>query len=519
MRPELARAKIESAERAVGWVRISAAGIATFHRLVFGPLEGSWDFAVIGVLVAAWIYGPWALLQRPRWALLGSRWFTTITESAFITTFAFFTGGVSSPWYAHYYVALAMIGFRFGLYETFVSAGVFALAYALLGVADAGSLGALGDPEVWFRTGMLLLLAGTIGPLARESLAQTRAREALREGALRARTVVEQLRGHLEDAGAGIVVLDPRGRVEFANREAKRLLGDAAREGAEIASLASAFAAPETAALRMADAPREEPLALAGGDRFARIAASFYGGEQGRIVVVDDVTERLSLERELRRARFAAEEAERRRIARELHDEVGEVLTGLHLVLDRMVGGAQTASGPAPEDLLDKLLGRVQSMSLDLRPPVLDDLGLFPALQTLTERFGSNLGIAVELRQSGRVDRFPPDVEIAAYRVVQESLNNVARYADAKRVTVRAWTSGDVLTLQVEDDGRGFDESSKNTEREPQGRYKGTGSGLRGMRERVGLLGGSVLVESAKGSGTRITVEIPTVARDVSTGP
>ena len=152
------------------------------------------------------------------------------------------------------------------------------------------------------------------------------------------------------------------------------------------------------------------------------------------------------------------QEAERRHIARELHDEVGQALTALKLALDPLARQPAAADARLREAqaLVDHLLERVRSLALDLRPAMLDDLGLLPALLWLIERFATQAGLHVSFEHRGLGQRFASDVETTAYRIVQEALTNVARHAATARATVRAWVDETTLNVQIVDQGRGF---------------------------------------------------------------
>ena len=206
----------------------------------------------------------------------------------------------------------------------------------------------------------------------------------------------------------------------------------------------------------------------------------------------------------LSRRLVEVQEAERRHIARELHDEIGQVLTGLKLMLD------MGARGPAEsirdtlaeaQAMTNDLLMRVREMSLNLRPAMLDDLGLAPTLVWYMERYRSMTNVQVDLRHAGLDRRFPPELETAAYRIIQEALTNVARHAGVREATVRVWATEDVLGVQVEDQGAGFDVEAALA--------SGASSGLLGMRERVALLDGQLTLESNPGAGTCLTAELP----------
>jgi signal transduction histidine kinase len=198
------------------------------------------------------------------------------------------------------------------------------------------------------------------------------------------------------------------------------------------------------------------------------------------------------------------QEQERRRLARELHDEVGQILTGLGLTLERgsRLGddGLRKAVGEARE-LLRDLTGQVRDLSLRLRPSMLDDLGLLPALLWHLERYTAQTGVRVDLRHTGLGRRFSPEGETAAYRIVQEALTNVARYAGVAEAAVRISLDRGALRIQIEDRGNGFDAETVLK--------SGACSGLSGMRQRAALLGGRLEVASVPGSGTRLSVEWP----------
>ncbi len=168
------------------------------------------------------------------------------------------------------------------------------------------------------------------------------------------------------------------------------------------------------------------------------------------------------------------QEQERHAIARELHDEVGQILTGLNLMLETRRRGAEIDLA-AVKDLVGQLQERVRDLSLDLRPPMLDDLGLVAALLWHVERYRAQTGVHVRFQHRGLASRLPSGVEIAAYRIVQEALTNVARHAAVAVASVDLWAHRGVLELRVEDAGRGFDPAA----------VSGPSSGLTGMRERT----------------------------------
>src|SRR5574337_67700 len=199
------------------------------------------------------------------------------------------------------------------------------------------------------------------------------------------------------------------------------------------------------------------------------------------------------------------QESVQRAIARELHDEIGQTLTALKLILESASSRFSADAGAGlrrAQALTDGLMAKVRSLSLNLRPAVLDDMGLLPALVLHTDRYTAQANVGIALTHTGiETRRFPPAVETAAYRIVQEALTNVARHAGVKDATVRVWAGDEILGVEIKDAGIGFDPKAALTS--PRS------SGLVGMRERAELLGGHLSVESTPGAGTRVIAELP----------
>lgn len=213
--------------------------------------------------------------------------------------------------------------------------------------------------------------------------------------------------------------------------------------------------------------------------------------------------------RSLSRRVAEAHEDERRHLARELHDEIGQSLTGLKLMLEMSARSApeQVRAGLlSAGELVDKLLAQVRTISLNLRPAMLDDLGLLPALLWHFEHYTSQTGVAVSFKHMGLGRRFGTAVETAAYRIVQEALTNVARHARVPEAIVLAWADGATLCLQIEDRGVGFEQESS--------RAAHASSGLAGMRERTTALGGKFRLESSPEDGTVVFAVLPLGAED-----
>jgi signal transduction histidine kinase len=207
-------------------------------------------------------------------------------------------------------------------------------------------------------------------------------------------------------------------------------------------------------------------------------------------------------QRETLRRAVETQEAERRRIARELHDDTGQALASVLLGLRR----AEELENPdevrgALADLRETITASIRdlrALAVELRPTALDDFGLGAALERLVDTFGRRTGLVIDLHVAGLEQRLPDATETTLYRIVQESLNNIAKHAGAGRASVVLQGLGDRVVLVVEDDGRGFDPGGSSA-----------GLGLVSMRERAELVGGSIRVDSREGGGTSVAVEVP----------
>jgi signal transduction histidine kinase len=223
--------------------------------------------------------------------------------------------------------------------------------------------------------------------------------------------------------------------------------------------------------------------------------------------------ERLGL---LHRRLEAAKEDERRFLAHELHDELGQTLTALKLRLQLGARTSGTTTGAPPNGaaeaiaLVDDLIARVRKMSVDLRPPLLDEVGLIPALRAYLEAQSALSHVSMELEEGTektplRLDgRLPPEVEIVCFRVVQESITNALRHSAAHRISVLIVQRPAGITIAVKDDGSGFEVSGTLELAAAEGHL-----GVVGMRERVRAHGGTFQVISHPGMGTTITVDLP----------
>ena len=201
------------------------------------------------------------------------------------------------------------------------------------------------------------------------------------------------------------------------------------------------------------------------------------------------------------------EEEGRRRLSRELHDEIGQTLTALRIEIAhalKQADGGQLKDGlDRARALTERSVQTVRNICLLLRPALLDDLGLIPALQWQLQDFSRRSGIACEFTESGAQDHLPDSVNTCVYRVVQEALNNCEKHAGASRIRVSVRQEPGLLTLEVADDGRGVALDAKGMP------SHGRGLGILGMRERTAMVGGKLSFESSPGNGTRLAVTIP----------
>lgn len=215
-----------------------------------------------------------------------------------------------------------------------------------------------------------------------------------------------------------------------------------------------------------------------------------------------DLSERVT--RDAVRRVVEAQELERARLARELHDETGQALTSMLLTLksldDRIDSPEGRAAAAELRELVVTTLRDVRRLAVELRPAALDDFGLVPALERLRDTVAERSGLSIELQSHLDAERLPAELETALYRIVQEALTNVVKHASASRVSMVLSGRERTVTVIVQDDGRGF---------EPHDAGMDGGLGLAGMRERVALLGGRLSVESTEDAGTMITAELP----------
>lgn len=351
-----------------------------------------------------------------------------------------------------------------------------------------------------------------------------------RRAELRFRAVVEQ-------SPIAMLMTDAQGRINLVNPQAERLFGYLNEEllGQSVEKLVPIKARAAHPALRAGymHEPRARPMGRGrelfglhkdGHEVPVEIALNPISTREGEFVLASivDITERRESERRERNymeeLRFMsqrlleAQEEERRAIARELHDEIGQGLTAARINLERMQkdadGGPLAAQAADASAVVSEILQQVRQVSLNLHPSVLDDLGLAAALRWLVRTRAGSADLEVGMELADGLPRFSPTVEHTVFRVFQEALSNVLRHSGARNFRVSFRLDGDMLHLDAEDDGRGFDLQAAHK------RALGGGSlGVIGMQERVRLVGGRIVIESQPGRGTRVQVSLPVTER------
>jgi signal transduction histidine kinase len=244
------------------------------------------------------------------------------------------------------------------------------------------------------------------------------------------------------------------------------------------------------------------------GDRESRLAYALR--EQERLYQ-QSLLDQQHL-RQLSRRVVQVSEATMQRVSHELHDDLGQALTAVKMDLGR-VDRELPPESPLHQqiqetrDQITNVLQSVRNLSQLLRPAVLDDLGLIPAIQSYCSRFAERTSLAVNLYLPAAETRLPQPIEVAIYRVMQEALTNVARHAAARKVDIHLATDGYTVALEVADDGCGFDTAARS-----DAPAANRGIGLLGMRERAEVYGGQLVITSRPGNGTQVTLRVPLAA-------
>ena len=360
----------------------------------------------------------------------------------------------------------------------------------------------------------------------RDITERKRAEEQLRESEERFRTMAE-------DANASIAIIQDN-RFAYANPETEQITGYTRDELLSMDDFTQVFA-PEyrdvigqRSQKRMSGEPvpsryEAKIRSKSGEERWMEFSPVVfqYRGRPASAAIAIDITERKRAEEEVTKHRrdlqrlsaqlINAQEVERQRISQELHDELGQALTAISINLAAIEKELPLEIAPTTRErlaetssLADQTLEQVRELALDLRPSMLDDLGLVPTLRWYVNRYAQRLNIEVGFEAMDLEERLTAEVETTLYRVVQEALTNVARHAQANKVHIHLERQESTVAAFIEDDGQGFD-VEEVADREPSER----GAGLLGMRERVASFGGHFDIQSRPGQGTRLSLEIP----------
>lgn len=381
----------------------------------------------------------------------------------------------------------------------------------------------------------LLIVAGASGIVATVVSLRLLRRDASRQQtADRALAQSEaRLRGILDSAMDAIITTDADQRVILFNNAAEAMFGWTRDQalGAPLATFiperfrrahadhVARFGATGTTSRRMGGSLRVVTGLRHNGEEFpidASISQIDESGKHFYTVILRDVTARMEAEAALRRSKdelqelgaaaHMTREQEKSRIARELHDELGQLLTMLQMDVawckERQPAGDGlfAAKLDRMESLLKSTIAATRRIASDLRPLMLDDLGLVPSIEWLVENFSQRTGIACELSIGDRDLHLSREHATALFRIVQESLTNVAKHAQAKHADITIEMEEGALVVRIEDDGAGF---ATGAPRKPHS------FGLFGLRERASLMGGEATIASAPGEGTRIEVRLP----------
>ena len=486
-----------------------------------------WSGDAMGDLLIAPLLLAWAHARRTRWPPARAA-----EAGVLLVSLLGLTAVLLRPPTGDEYAIFPLIiwaALRFGVLGSATASGIVAALTIWFTVHGQGSfVGSTPTHDLLLLQMYLALLSVTGLVLAAMTTERRQAEQAARESEQRYRTL-------LENAPEAILVHQD-GRWILANRAALKLL-HAARVEQLVGRATLDIVHPDYRAIVRERIEREfatgEPAPLL-EQQFIAVDGTVLdvevvgipitlAGRQGGQIIVRDITERRQAEQavrerqaEARRSRERLEalsqrllklqENERRLIARELHDQIGQALTAVKLNLESLRSGRRAKAFPLDESvaIVEQLMEAVRSMSLELRPSVLDDLGLAAALRWYADRQGRRAGLAVRVRTQLPTERLASDLETACFRVAQEAITNVARHAGAKRVEVDARAEDGTLDLTVRDDGTGFDVAAVRGGTTAEGSI-----GLDGMEERVRLLGGDFRIDSQPGTGTTVWARFP----------
>lgn len=330
------------------------------------------------------------------------------------------------------------------------------------------------------------------------------------------RYLSEYLETILESLDVYIRVVNPKCAVEYENLPLKKRFGDGVGKPCYLIWQKDrpCDICTSERAIEMNRVQRKEEISP-GGQIYSLTSVPLKTRDDRWVAVemIYDITRLKRSEYEIRYLAsriLSVQEDERKRISRELHDETGQALTAIKINL-KMIESNFTKDGhdakkiiADTKKILTQIMKDIQRLSYDLRPPMIDDLGMIPALQSYAGRFAERTGINVVVKPALVTQRFPQEVEISLYRIIQEALTNVVKHSKAKNVIIELLEEGTALIVKVEDDGCGFD-----VDEVWKGRLNKGALGLIGIRERATSLRGNLEINTAHGKGTKLIISLP----------
>lgn len=422
------------------------------------------------------------------------------------------------------FAAVIITGWLGGLWPGLAATLFAVLSWLLLPPGDIGMTPAIFDSLLEF-TVVSVVISWLSGARLRADWSDQERKFLLRQ----LQTESARLEAILQQLPLGVAIVEaPSGKLLLHNDEAERLLRHPFVPSESTTPLPLYGAVhpdgrpyraeeyPSARAVQEGDVIKSETLRYAHDDGSVTILSvnsapirNETGAILAAVTVFQDITERVRAEEErteLLRQLVTSQEDERRRIARELHDQMGQHVTAILLWIKALSDEAEAVSPERARllhqlrSMIDEIAREAHRIALELRPTALDDLGLHSALLNMVDEWTDRYRIDVDLQVSGlEHSRLGPQVETTIYRIVQEAFNNVVKHAHAGRVGLVVENARDHLLVIIEDDGVGFDTETTHS----------PGMGILGMKERVALVGGTLNVESSPGSGTTLLIRVP----------